>query len=169
MDTQEVRPNKREKGLSRSEVLQFRMGYSNAASGHELKECMLSFFNSLPRDFVEAPTKEDEQRFRVDDVVIREPFDALSKIIHDHIKDYKQELAVESKADERDKYPLKTSKRKRLIDFSNKPHMVFARRVQVPSWINLTRAFAPLNKARTLHRVVKCKRDVNLISPRMRN
>jgi len=169
MDTNEVRGSKREKGLSRSEVLEFRMGYSNAATGHELKECLLSFFETLPKDFVEAPTQEDEKRFRVDDVVIREPFDALSKMISDQIKAYKQELAVESKADERDKYPLKTSKRKRLIEFSNKPHMVFARRVQVPSWKNLTRAFAPLNKSRTLHRVVKCKRDVNLISPRMRN
>jgi len=169
MDVHEGRSGRKEKGLCRSEVLHFRMGYSNAATGHELKECMLSFFESLPADFMEEPSQEDEWRFGVDEIIILEPFDALSKGIRNQIESFKQELSLESKNEERERYPLKASKRKRLIEFSNKPHMVFARRVHIPLWKNLTRAFAPLQKDRTLHRVVKCKRDVNLISPRMRN
>jgi len=164
----ESHANKKDKGLSRSEVLNFRMGHSNAATGHELTECMISFFNMLPKDFMEAPNQEDEWRFGINDILVPEPFVALSNAIRRNIEKYRQEIAVESKNEEREP-PLKTTKRKRLIEFSNRPYMVFARQAPVPYWKSLTKAFADYGKARKFHQVIKCKRDVNLISPRVRD
>jgi len=168
MESHELRSNRKDKGLSRSEVLNFRMGHSNAATGHELQECMISFFNMLPKGFMEAPNQEDEWRFGINDILIHEPFVALSNAIRKNIEKFRQERAVESKNDEREP-PLKTTKRKRLIEFSNRPHMVFARQAHTPHWKNLTKVFDAFGKARKLHQVIKCKRDVNLISPRVRD
>jgi len=90
MDSSELR-RRREKLISRYDILNFRMGHSNAATGRELKDCMLSFFRSLPPSFMEGPSIEDEKRFSIEDVRVREPFDALSEAIRQNLKKFGRE------------------------------------------------------------------------------
>jgi len=171
MESTEVKGRK-DKGMSRQEVLNFRMGHSNAATGLELKECMIAFFHTLSSDFREPPTVEDEKRFSIQDIRVWEPFDAVSQAIRLNIKKFKEEYAEEIKAeqeeDEVGETPLKKTKRKRLDDFAKKPHMVFAQKAKMPFWNNLIKPFEAISRKRNQHRVVRCKRDVNAITPLMR-
>jgi len=163
---------RRDKYINRYDVLSFRMGYSNAATGRELKDCMTSFLQTLPAEFYEEPTKEDEKRFNIDGAWKKEPFDSVSEAIHKNIIKFRKEYKYQQERNEKEFFglgtPSKKTKRKRLDDFMKKPQMVFARKAKICQYDSLLKPFEEMGRLRHRHRVVKCKRDVNLITPLMR-
>jgi len=171
MDSPELR-RRRDKYISRYDVLNFRMGYSNAATGRELKDCMTSFFQTLPPGFFEEPTEEDEKRFNIDGAWKKEPFDSVSEAILENIIKFRKEYNYNPGGLNEDfdvvGTPLKKTKRKRLDEFTAKPQMIFAKNATICQYENLLKPFIEMGKRRNQHRVVKCKRDVNLITPLMR-
>jgi len=133
---------------------------------------MTSFFQTLPPGFFEEPTEKDEKRFDIDGAWKKEPFDSVSGAIKENIikfrKEYNYNPCGLNEESDFVETPLKKTKLKRLNEFMRKPQMIFAKNATICQYDNLLKPFSEMRKRRNRHRVVNCKRDVNLITPLMR-